>query len=531
MNSKLSLSTITKVVNILFLIVLQNYILDCGMGIFGVSLIVYYLLYTVLFGSLQTVISKLVNVRNSKGMGEHTKHIVKPALIYVVLSGVLLVLFSFFCLERVTVACLGMVYPVPVIQIFCVVMIITAITDVLCGYHTGNGNVHVVNIANLLKCIFPIGLSIFILRMFASYGNSISLLLKNPIIKDAYMAMGTAVVYLMSTIIVFLVVLFFTIKIRLQAGRQNEAHNISRRTSAGGFLSMHIKLMLNSVFPVLCIFASVVLYIRGIEKAGLAVMDAYTNIGILFGKLLLPIILILIIFSEYIAREKHRLHVDYRKDEIKIMTVRAQYMIKNSIFMLLPPMMVLIFLSNPIAKVVFSGQVSLSSKYLQYGGAILLLAGIVYALNNILKAFDKEVFVWVFQGGAYIAQIIFLVVGFSKGTGNSMLILYSFYFYYGILFLGFFAMTCKIIRLDILDILLKLGKYGVAGIIAMILFMILSKFIEMNIFLLVLSIFFGYLLYYLTLIALHGISKKDEAALKRTLNYYPVHFLRSRLRL
>jgi len=65
----------------------------------------------------------------------------------------------------------------------------------------------------------------------------------------------------------------------------------------------------------------------------------------------------------------------------------------------------------------------------------------------------------------------------------------------------------------------------------MVLYMILERFVTMNLILVFLSFFLGYLLYYLTLLALHGISKKDEAALKRTLNYYPVHFLRSRLRL
>ena len=82
-----------------------------------------------------------------------------------------------------------------------------------------------------------------------------------------------------------------------------------------------------------------------------------------------------------------------------------------------------------------------------------------------------------------------------------------------------------------MEVLLKIGKYGVAGIIMMVIYMILEKFLTMNVLLLFLSVFLGYLLYYLTLLALHGISKKDEAALKRTLNYYPVHFLRSRLRL
>ena len=155
---------------------------------------------------------------------------------------------------------------------------------------------------------------------------------------------------------------------------------------------MHIRLMLSNVFLPLSVLVSVVTYIHGVKKAGLAIADAYTNMGILSVKLLLPIILIMIIFSEYIAREKYRLRIDYRKDEIKIMTVRAQYMIKNSIFMLLPLMMVLAFLSVPIAKVVFTGQDVLSAKYLEYGAAILLLGGVVYTLSSILKSFDREGF-------------------------------------------------------------------------------------------------------------------------------------------
>ena len=230
-------------------------------------------------------------------------------------------------------------------------------------------------------------------------------------------------------------------------------------------------------------------------------------------------------------RERHRLRVDYRKDEIKIMTVRAQYMLKNSLFMLIPPTMVLIFLADPIAKVLYTGQRELTVKYLQTGGALLLLIGLVYATSNIIKAFEKEVMVWIVQGGSLIAQVIFLLIGFSGVKGDSMMIIYSFYFYYAIQLILFMVLILQQVRLDFFDILMKLGKYGVAGIVMMILFMILDKFITMNIFLFLLSIFFGYLLYYLTLIALHGISKKDEAALKKTLNYYPVHFLRSRLRL
>jgi len=532
MNSKISLNTIMKLINIIFLIVLENILLDSSMGIFGVSLAVYYVLYTLLFASLQTGIAKMVSIRNNKGINGKSKHIVKPAILYVFISCILINAFGLFIMEALCVRLLGMSYPVPVIQILFLILFFTGLTDVLCGYHNGNGNAIVANVGNLLKCILPIVFSFFIIRWFLAYGNKVSNLLKNTIAKDAYSAMGIAIVYLCSSIIIFIVTLLFTIRSRMHNRAENSMYNMDmRRTGAGGFLKVNGKLMLHNIFPVLSVFITILFYINGVKKADLIIADAYTNLGILFTKLFLPIIFILIIFSEYILRERHRLHVDYRKDEIKIMTVRAQYMIKNSLFMLIPPTMILIFLADPIAKVLYAGQRELTVKYLQTGGALLLVIGLVFAMSNILKAFEKEVMVWIVQGSGLIAQAIFLLIGFSGAKGDSMMVIYSFYFYFAIQFIVFIVLILQHVRLDVFDILMKLGKYGVAGIIMMILFMILNKFIAMNIFLFLLSVFFGYLLYYLTLIALHGISKKDEAALKKTLNYYPVHFLRSRLRL
>lgn len=532
MNSRISFSTIMKLINIIFLIVLENFVLDCGMGIFGVSLLIYYVFYTIFFGSLQTGIAKMVSIRNNKGINGNAKRIVKPALFYVIITGFLILAFSVFALGSFAGKFLGMLYPVPVIQLLCVVLILTGIADVLCGYLNGNGSAMTANIINLLKCVLPVVFSLFVVRGFAGYGSKVSDLLKNSIAKDAYSAMGIAVVYLAVSVIVLLITIIFTIKSRLESGSEKSVGGIDgRRAVAGGFISVNGRLMLHNLFLVLALFGAVLFYIHGAGKAGIVMADVYKNIGIIFTKLILPFLLVYIIFQEYLNRERHRLHIDYRKDEIKICAIRSQYIIKNSFFMLIPPTIILSFLASPIVKVIYTGQDSLSANYLQTGGFILLVAGCAYALNSILRAFDKEVMVWAVQALALLVQMIFLFIAFSGNKGDSMMILYSFYVYFIIQIAAFIAVSLKVVRFDFLDILMKLGKYGVAGIVMMILFMILDKFIVMNIFLLFLSMFFGYLLYYLTLIALHGISKKDEAALKRTLNYYPVHFLRSRLRL
>ncbi len=532
MNAKISMGSLTKIVNIIFLIVLENFILDGGMGFFALPLLLYYVVYTVFFNSLQTGIAKMVSIRNSKGINGNSKRIVKPAFGYVLLFGIFITAITYLVLRSTSVSIFKVTYPVPIILILCVVLILNGIIDVLCGYHSGNGNDGIVIIVNILKMILPILFSIFVIRIFKGYGNKIAALLKNEVVVDAYAAMGVAFVYACVAIVICLVLLVLTIYTRKYTKVEKTVRGIdSRRAVVGGFASINVRMMMDKIFAVLSLAFVVLAYIKSVIKADLPIETAYSNIGTLFTRVLLPVLFVLIIFAEYIGKERHRLHIDYRKDELKTMVVRTQYMIKNTFFMLIPPTMILMFLSGSVTKAFFKGQSVLAAQYLKTGGCILLLAGLAYALGSILNAYDKGKVVWLIQGISFVSQVIFVLAGFGKKGGDSMVILYSFYLYFGIQICLFFVLVYSNARVDLLDILLKLGKYGVAGIVMMILYSILERFVTMNLLLVFLSVFLGYLLYYLTLLALHGISKKDEAALKRTLNYYPVHFLRSRLRL
>lgn len=532
MNTKMSIDSITKIVNIIFFIILQNFILDGAMGFFALPILLYYFVYTVFFNSMQKGIAKMVSIRNSKGINGNSKRIVKPALGYVLLLGVIIIALTYLVLRSGAVSLFKVTYPVPIIMILCIMLILNGIIDVLCGYHSGNGNNGVIMIVSILKMILPILFSLFMIRIFKGYGNKIAALLKINIVVDAYMAMGVVFVYASAAFVICLVLGVLTLYTRKYTKVEKTVRGIdSRRSVVGGFASINIRVMMEQFFMVLSLSFVAVAYIQSVIKTDLPIENAYCNIGILFTRILLPVYFVLILFGEYVGKEKHKLHIDYRKDEMKTMVVRTQYMIKNTFFMLIPPTMILVFLSETVAKVIFKGQSVLATTYLKTGGSLLIFAGLAFVLCSIIGAYDKEKTVWLIQGIAFVSQLLFVLAGFGKNDGDSMLILYSFYLYFGIQICLLFVLLYSIARVDLLDILLKLGKYGVAGIVMMVLFIILDKFVTMNLLFLFLSVFLGYLLYYLTLIALHGISKKDEAALKRTLNYYPVHFLRSRLRL
>ncbi len=532
MNAKISLSAIMKIANIIFLIVLENIVLDCGIGFFAVSLLIYLLFYMILFSGLQNSVSKMVSVRNSKGINGNSKRVLRQMLVYVLFFSILFFLFSFFVLKFVSDSLFGVSYPVPVIWFLCIVFLFTGLTDVLCGYQNGNGNGLVANITNLLKIVIPIIMSFFVLNFFADYGENVARLLKNELVQNAYEAMGIAAVYAVSSIVIFLIVCVLSIKNRPHHAKEKTVRSMdTRRTAISGICSMILRMVWGSLFIILAIFASVFIYIHFAHKSGIEMQAIYMNMGIIFSKLVLPVLLVLLLFSEYVIKECYRLQFDYRKEETKIVSIRTHYLIKNCIFMLIPPTFILTFLSEPIVKVFYEGQSNTAPKFLQTGGFLLLLSGLAYTMYYILKSIDKELIVVGVQAAAFVMQLVFLLAVMPAANGNSMLLLYSFYINLGIQVCAYLVLLMKIIRLDVMDIVTKVGKYAVAGVVMMILFIILDKFIVMNVFLLLLSMVFGYLLYYLTLLALKGITKKDEAALKRTLNYYPVHFLRSRLRL
>lgn len=532
MNAKISISSIMKLVNILFLIILENFVFDCGMGFFGTSILVIGILYTILFGGLQSGISKMISVRNNKGLNSNAQRVLKPAIIYVLAVGGVIVVAGICLAGTFSANVLGSPYLTSMIQICCLILLFSAVTDVLCGYQIGNGNVMVANIVNLLRMVLPL---IFIFPIYSSihrYGEKVSSLLKNSVVTSAYSALGLICVYAVCSAIILIVAIILNIRLRIQHDANKNIRSMdSKRVMYTGILSGSFRIALNQFFPVLSLSTAVIIYLRYVTTHGLDVENAFINIGALFSKLLLPAVFVLCIFAEYIAREKYRLHIDLKKEDHKTATARAQYMIKNSFFMLLPPAMILTFLADPFVKVFFSGQYTLSASNLQIGGFLLLFAGVGHSTNAIVKGLNKELYALGTQLVAFLIQVVFLVTAISKSYGSSMFIIYSFYLFYLIQIILDFVILSRTVSLDLMDMLIKIGKYGASSLVMMILFIILDKFILMNVLLILLSMFLGYLLYYLTLLALKGISKKDEMALKRTLNYYPVSFLKSRLRL
>ena len=409
MNTKVSISSIMKIVNILFLIVLENFVLDCGMGYLGASFLLLATVYQLLFGGLQSAVSKMVSIRNNKGLNSSARLILKPAIVYVVVVSVVLSVVGLIFTNMFCIDLWGTSFLAPTIQVLCGAFLLNGLIDVICGYQNGNGNAVILNIANLFRMILPVVFAFFFIPAFEGYGNKMSALLKNAVVTSAYYALAVACIYAVSAVVVLLVVIVLSIRLRLPRESEKNMRGMeSRKAMFINIFASSMRISLNQWFPLVAIAVVSMVYLYMGYKLGVKPKNTFVNLGSMFAKLLLPMAFVYSVFSEYITREKYRLHADIRKDDYKSALLHAQYMIKNSIFMMLPPAVIFTFLADPFVKVFFTGQYSLSAKVLQTGGFLILFAGVAYALNSILKASGMELPVLGIQLAGFVIQLIFL---------------------------------------------------------------------------------------------------------------------------
>ena len=177
MKTKASFAGIMRLVNIVFLIVLENFALDNGMGYYGIAVLIYSLMYMILMGSMHASISKMVNARNNRGLVNSSAKLLRVGISYSFAAGVIVSIFSYLFAEKIMQSMFGNAYAGPTVHIFAFVFLINAMIDVITGYFIGKGNALLNNLSQLLKTFLPIIISLIVVRFMKNYGKNVAGLL------------------------------------------------------------------------------------------------------------------------------------------------------------------------------------------------------------------------------------------------------------------------------------------------------------------------------------------------------------------
>lgn len=533
MNNRLSINGIMKIANLCLLIVLENYALDYGMGFLTASYILVAWLYMILMGNVANAMTKMVVSRVNNGLYGNAKKIFRCLMGYTAFISIISFFLIYFLADTVSANVFGAAYISPLLKLFGILFLLGAVSDTLNGYYLGmTGNTRLFDIACLIRTILPVTLGILVVKLFRDYGEKVSALLKEPLYTNLYAATGAVLVQIIcSALVLFLFLILFRTYRDFQSDGKNE---IKRGIDSTGsiirnFFIISVALLKNTVFPLTTGLIVTLLYFNIALQKNITVKTIFCNYGILVGKVALLCLIPFMIYKEYAAREKMKIHTLAGREEWKNVSVRSLFLLKNTIYILSPPTVFLILLADPIVKVLFTGNYMLSAQLLRLGGILLLLGGVSYAMDGILCIAHKETYAFFIRLICLVVQSIFLAILLLGLNGSVFCVLYSFMIKY-VLAIVLDLLTLKMVMpIKYEDILAKTIKVAIALIIPSIVEILLDKFLMMNIPLLFISIFAGYLLFYICIFAVRGINKRDEISLKKSFAYIPIHFISKRL--
>lgn len=534
MKTRFSMNGFNVIINIIFWMMIAHFAKDSGMGIFFTAYILYGFLYMILMGSILNTISKMVSVRCYRGLHENAKKVFQYGLMYSFIMGLCVCAAFMIFGDLLTKLLCGSTLPTSILKILGVYFFLQSVSKCLIGFYQGIGNVLTYNITTLLKDFLLVISAPFIINLFYGYGEKVGALTNNSLYGPAYGAMGAAVLLCMvSLITLIMLILFFGRTIH------NSNTSVSKSSLRGiddsksffnNFIAISFRVLRNNLFPTTAFFVVLVLYMNIALKNGMNYNTLFTNIGIVFGKLVVVCMIPVCLFREYVSKEKMKIHNDYNHEETKNVRIRSGYFIKNSLFILLPITTIAITLAKPIVMIFFGGHMKLGVSMLQIGGVMILLSGMTMVLKAILTAIQKETVILLYSLVAFVFTIVFAIVVFGKNTSISMLV-YSFVFYYAVSLILFAFAVYTQPRVILKDFKYRFIIMGIATALVAGVELLLDYLLVMNILWLILSVLIGYTIYIALMFILKGITKRDEQALKDSFLYLPIHFISSKLHL
>lgn len=522
MNTKDYVRIAHRIINIVFWMLIGFLCGDSGMGFYFSALIIYQILFIVIMGSMKDAVSKMVQVRNNRGFHSNSQKILRSAILTSVIVSLLVNGTFFFFGNELLDLLFGYTMPKSILVVFGVYFFLQSLATCYKGFYIGLGYDTAILLAESVYSIILIVSCVFVMKKMYIRGEAIAALLKNARFANLNGAIG-AVWCQCAALLVSLIILIINFRKSLRIV-ENEATTIKGVDSHKSFFGNYIKISLSVIeeklFPVLLFFSLTVIYLRGADALGVECGSIFTSLGVFAGKFLITVSCPFALFVDYVSKNKRKVRIDFNREEHTNLQSRVKYMFKNTIFMLLPISVAIIILAKPISMIFFAGKMALGATLLRQGGIVVLLAGICYVAKSVLRAIELDTYVLISTLVGYVASVLFLIPTVRTNVSISMMV-WATVIYYLVQALILLFLVYRMIGINMYEIGLKAVKVIIAsGLMAAVL-AVLDKLFVMNVLIFIISIIVGALIYYISLAALRGISKKDITSLKGTLSYYP----------
>ncbi len=515
----------TRVLNIIFWMILAYLAGDVGMGFYYISFILIELLIIIFAAGLKHAVARMVAIRRSKGLHYNSRLIFRHGILYALAVGLLLSFIIWSFSGDIFRKLVGYTLPESVFGVLGVFFVIHMLRDCLQGYYQGKSNIMICIIAEIAQGIIMVALCPFLVVRMYKYGMNISGLLKN----ELYANIGGAIGAVMSQCIAGIIcILILVIGDRVAGTVDRNQYNSVKGVDNGRnilfqFLKTSVLFTAEHILPVLSIAYILVLYVRRASSNSIDIREVFADVGVFAGKYLIVIGFFMALFVEFIDRECKKIRQDAAREEHKNVRSRASYLLKNTMILLLPVTFIVIIMPKALCGIFFAGRLTAGAKILRLGGVALLFGGISYMCKAVFTSIDLKRYSILGSLIGFIGTIIpaGAMIG-SEGGIESLAIA----FVIGLLIESVVMLVIfyRMLSFDLIDIGIRIGKIFGAALIFAGMIAILDHFIVMNIIFLLIALAIAYAAYTVTLLVLKGVGIRDINSLKGTLIYYPLLF-------
>jgi len=496
---------------------------DKGMGFYFSAFVIFNLLFSVLLGGIRDIMDGMSRKRKSERFHDDAKVIFRWGMLISLAVGAISAVAFWFFGSKIMSSLYGYILPYSILGVFGVYFLLYAVSECMTGYYMSHGNTLLYIIIEVINSIvLLVGAPIVIKKMYV-YGSSVGALLKEPLYSNINAAIGAVLVQCLAAV-VSIILVFIGLLLELRNSIDDfESRKLGNADQKYRLLEKIGDSALTRIFPILAITTMSIIFIKAGYDLSANTGELFSSVGVFAGKYLIVIGFPFIFFVEFINERKRDLKGEYGDTE-KARKSIVGYLIKNTLYIMMPICATVIVLAKPIVMIFFGGKMALGTTLVRMGGIVILLASISYTCKVVLGQVANILYALISELAGFVALLVFLLPSVSSGL-NINLLIYSLIIFYVVEAVVSSILVFRFVDFSLIDLGIKAIKVLIGTIVLVIIEAMLDKMLVMNVIFLLLTLLISFVAYYFILAMIGGISKSDIKSLNGSLAYYPTSII------
>ena len=497
-----------------------------GAGILAASMMLYFVIYIIFIGGVGNTMARMVVVRIRRGFKENAKKIFGYIMLYSFLIGTLFLVLFISVADNLSQVLFKDTTASAVVSFLGILMLIHVFSyNIKCYYMGCGGHILMVIADIVMDIILPVG-AFFVIDFFIGFGEKVAALKNNDMMVGIYAAIGAVLVIGLAMLTRLLILL-----VGLRGVLRQDSYSFNEvrtkdgfRTFIRNFFPEYIKFLRNNLFPMLVVFANLLIFIRvGFTSGGMQ-SDIYPQTGFLMGCGLTFALFALRCYSGYSNLLYSKMRGAYKKEDKKTIVYRYTSYAKSTLIIAVPAFITLLVFSRPICEVFFDCHIEDMYRIAIMGSFVFLLLAIDGFFTAGLRASGYDLINLLGNVVGFAVSLIYILISGKSGVSCAgfmwaMLI-------YALVCMavhGFYAYSY--IGIKSYDLAAKFVRIIIAALAMFLLEFILVKLVAMNIVIILITVAISYLLYWVVFVVARGLNQKELGYMQGTFVFFPLRFL------